>query len=291
MTALTGEVREEAVPAVEGGVPATMRPGALRRVVSGRRGVWIARISLLFVILALWQWLATVGILRALIFSTPLDVFGTLVRMLSGQQVDAVVVYPDIWTTLTEMVAGYIVGSFVGVLLGVTLARGRSFGQVIEPFILAWYGVPIITIAPLLVLIFGIGFASKAATAFFATFFIVFFQTYSGVRSLKEEQFLLARLMGASSMDLLRRVLVPGSMPFIFVGLRQAVPVAMTGAIVGEFIASERGLGAFVLNASASFDPAAAFAGLVIVVAIVQLTGRVVSTAERAVIKWKPVRD
>lgn len=283
---------EGAVPVGRSAQPASpvtgLRRTPWRRLAPLRSGVQPTRIALLVAVLGLWQLLSYVGILDRLIFSDPVDVLTTLVRMLAGQQVDRVVIYPHIWTTVSEMLVGYAVGSTASVLVGVMLARSRTVGQVFEPFILAWYGIPIITIAPLLVLVFGIGFGSKAATAYLATFFAVFFQTYSGVMSLKEEYFLLARLKGASQLDLVRRVLIPGSLPFIFVGLRQAVPVSMTGAIVGEFVASSAGLGAFILNASASFDPAAAFAGLLIVIVIVTTFGQVVRRAERVAIRWRP---
>lgn len=268
-------------------------PGILRRRrAAGGTGVstrvWLVRGALLVLILGLWQWASDSHTINALIFSRPTDVLQTLMKMLSGAEVGRVVIYPQIWATLSEMIVGYVVGSTVAVVVGVTLARNRSVAQTVEPFMLAWYGLPIITLAPLFVLVLGIGFGSKAATAFFATFFVVFFQTYSGSRSLKEEYFLLGRLMGASKLDLMRRVVVPGSLPFIFIGLRQAVPVAMTGAIVGEFIAASEGLGLFILNASATFDSAASFAGLVIVVAIVTTLGLVVRRVEGVVVRWSP---
>jgi NitT/TauT family transport system permease protein len=268
-------------------------PGMLRRRPASRGTgvgvrVWLVRAALLVLLLGLWQWASDSHMINSLIFSKPTDVFQTLAKMLSGAQVQRVVIYPQIWATLSEMLSGYAIGATAAVIIGVTLARNRSIAQVTEPFMLAWYGLPIITLAPLFVLALGIGFPSKVATAFFATFFVVFFQTYSGCRSLKEEYFLLGRLMGASKLDLMRRVLIPGSLPFIFVGLRQAVPVAMTGAIVGEYIASWEGLGLFVLNAAASFDAAASFAGLVIVVTIVTTLSWLVRRAEGVVIRWQP---
>jgi NitT/TauT family transport system permease protein len=153
---------------------------------------------------------------------------------------------------------------------------------------LAWYGIPIITIAPIFVLVLGIGFGSKVGTATFASFFVVFFQTYAGVKSLDEEQFLLARIMGASRLDLMRKVLIPGSLPFVFVGLRMGIPTAMTGAIIGEFIASSQGLGSFILNASSSFNAPATFAALVILVAIVAIGGLLVRLLERVLVRWRP---
>jgi NitT/TauT family transport system permease protein len=244
--------------------------------------------GLLLAFLGLWELLSDVHVLDPLIFSHPVGVIKALVSLLRGQQVAGASIYPQIWSTFSEMALGFAIGSALSIVLGVVLARNRPVAQTIEPFIFAWFGVPIITIAPIFVLLLGIGFNSKVGTAVVATFFGVFFQTYAGVKSLNEDQFLLAKLMGASRLDLLRKVLIPGSLPFIFLGLRMGVPVAMTGAIVGEFIASSQGLGAFILNTSSSFDAPDTFAALLIVVGIVTVSGLVVRLAERTVIRWQP---
>jgi NitT/TauT family transport system permease protein len=245
---------------------------------------------ILIATLGLWELLSDTHVLDPLIFSHPAGVVRALVRLLSGHHFAQGSIYPQIWTTFSEMALGFGIGSAISIALGVTLARMRAVAQTVEPFIFAWFGVPIITIAPLFVLLLGIGFASKVGTAVVATFFGVFFQTYGGVKSLNEEQFLLAKLMGASRLDLVRRVLIPGSLPFIFLGLRMGVPVAMTGAIVGEFIASSQGLGAFILNASSSFDAPDTFATLLIVVGIVTICGWAVRLAESSVVRWQPAQ-
>jgi NitT/TauT family transport system ATP-binding protein len=245
-----------------------------------------AQVGLLIAILGLWELLSDFHILDPLIFSHPVGVIQALVRLLAGHHAAQGSIYPQIWTTFSEMALGFTIGSALSIILGVGLARNKAIAQTVEPFIFAWFGVPIITIAPLFVLLLGIGFDAKVGTAVIATFFGVFFQTYAGVKSLNEEQFLLAKLMGASRLDLLRKILVPGSLPFIFLGLRMGVPAAMTGAIVGEFIASSQGLGSFILNASSSFDAPDTFAALVLVVAIVTICGWIVRIAEKSIVRW-----
>jgi NitT/TauT family transport system ATP-binding protein len=249
-------------------------------------GMRAAQVGLLVVILGFWELLSDFHILDPLIFSHPVGVIVALVRLLSGDHAAQGSIYPQIWTTFSEMVLGFAIGSALSIILGVGLARNKAVAQTVEPFIFAWFGVPIITIAPLFVLLLGIGYDAKVGTAVIATFFGVFFQTYAGVKSLNEEQFLLAKLMGASRLDLLRKILVPGSLPFIFLGLRMGVPAAMTGAIVGEFIASSQGLGSFILNASSSFDAPDTFAALLLVVAIVTVSGWIVRIAEKSIVRW-----
>jgi NitT/TauT family transport system ATP-binding protein len=272
---------------VPGAAPAQKSARRRSRVSRGlrRRAV---QAGILVATLGLWELLSDVHVLDPLIFSHPVGVVKALVQLLSGHHGAEGSIYPQIWTTFSEMALGFVIGSAISIALGVALARLRAVAQTVEPFIFAWFGVPIITIAPLFVLLLGIGFASKVGTAVVATFFGVFFQTYGGVKSLNEDQFLLAKLIGASRLDLVRRVLIPGSLPSIFLGLRMGVPVAMTGAIVGEFIASSQGLGAFILNASSSFDASDTFAALLIVVGIVTICGWAVRIAEKSVVRWQP---
>ncbi len=293
LPATDGRAFRPASPALDGehsnGRTQVGRAGALRRRLrSPKLGVRVAQVMLLLVILGLWELLSDVGILDPLIFSHPIGVVQELIHMLSGQPVGLVTIYPQIWTTFTEMAVGYAIGGGGAIITAVILARSRFVAQAVEPFMLAWYGIPIITIAPIFVLVLGIGFGSKVGTATFASFFVVFFQTYAGVKSLDEEQFLLARIMGASRLDLMRKVLIPGSLPFVFVGLRMGIPTAMTGAIIGEFIASSQGLGSFILNASSSFNAPATFAALVILVAIVAIGGLLVRLLERVLVRWRP---
>jgi NitT/TauT family transport system ATP-binding protein len=267
-------------------LPPELTQAPERHMLSRRARIRLAQLGLLVLILGLWELLSDTHVLDPLIFSHPVGVLQTLVHMLSGQPVEQKNIYPQIWTTFSELAVGFLIGSFLSIGAGIALARNRTIGRIIEPFILAWFGIPIIAIAPIFVLLLGIGFNSKVGTAVVATFFAVFFQTFAGVSSLKEEYFLLARLMGASRWEVIRKVLLPGSLPFIFIGLRMGIPVAMTGAVVGEFIASSQGLGAFILNASSSFDAAATFAALLLVVIIVTILSQAVRLAEKGVVRW-----
>jgi NitT/TauT family transport system ATP-binding protein len=265
------------------------RPGLLARALSGHQArVHITQVLLLLCVLGLWELLSDTNVIDPLVFSHPVGVVRQLVDMLAGQQVQQMNIYTQIWTTLEEMIIGFAVGSAAGVVLGVGLARNRFLADTVQPFILASFGVPVIAIAPIVILILGIGFDSKAGTAAVTTFFVVFFQTFGGVSALDEDKFLLGRLMGGSSLQLARRVLVPASLPSIFQGLRMGVPLAMTGAVIGEFIASTQGLGAFILRTSSSFDAAALFAALIILLIVVAVCAGVIALVERRVLRWLP---
>jgi NitT/TauT family transport system permease protein len=193
--------------------------------------------------------------------------------------------------TLSEMLTGYAIGGIFGITMGFYLGRTRGVARVLEPFIFAFYGIPIIAVAPIFLLLFGIGPPSKVAISTMTSFFVVFFQTYSGVATLNEEHLQLARLMGASRGRIVRRILIPAALPFIFIGLRQAVPIAMTGSVIGEFVASSAGLGWFILRSSGAFDAASLFAGIIVMLFFVWFLGQVMALAERQLLRWQPARQ
>ena len=264
-------------------------PKRLTKAFAGHRTrVRIAQVLILLGVLGLWELLSDTHAIDPLVFSHPIGVVRQLIDLLSGKQVQQMNIYTQVWTTLKEMVIGFAVGSAVGVILGVVLARNRFLADTVQPFILASFGVPVIAIAPIVVLILGSGFDSKVGTAAVTTFFVVFFQTFGGVSALDEDKFLLGRLMGGSRLQLARRVLLPASLPSIFQGLRMGVPLAMTGAVIGEFIASTEGLGTFILRTSSAFDAAALFAALVMLMVIVVACAGAIALVERRVLRWLP---
>jgi NitT/TauT family transport system permease protein len=131
--------------------------------------------------------------------------------------------------------------------------------------------------------------ASKVAVVFVASFFLVFFNTYSGLMSMNEELVRLARLMGASWSQVTIRVILPATADQVFLGLRTAVPYAVIGAVIGEYIGSNEGLGYFILYASQTYDAPALFSGIIILVAIVFLANFGLSWLESQIIRWRRV--
>jgi len=121
------------------------------------------------------------------------------------------------------------------------------------------------------------------------TVFLVFVNTYAGIRNINEHYVNIARIMGASSTTILRKIMLPSAAPEILLGLRTSIPYAMIGAVVGEFIASNRGIGYFINRSAQMFDPAALFAGIIILVVIVVGLTQVVEWIERRVVRWTPV--
>ena len=160
-------------------------------------------------------------------------------------------------------------GAGFGLSLGFILGRSQFLSAALQPYIIGLYSIPKIALAPVFIVWLGLGMASKVAVVFLASFFLVFFNTYSGLLSINEELVRLARLMGATWPQTVGRVILPAAAHQIFLGLRTAVPYAVIGAVIGEYIGSHEGLGYFILYASQTYDAPALFSGIIILVAIV----------------------
>ena len=155
------------------------------------------------------------------------------------------------WITIQETVAGFILGSVGGIVLGFGIGRNSRLAEILDPFVLAVYSVPKVALAPLFIIWFGIGIWMKIVLAAVTVLFIVFFNTLAGVRNVDRDLTDAVWLMGAKPRDILMKVLVPSAMGWALTGVRIAIPYALIGAIIGELIASNRGIG-YLISASAA---------------------------------------
>ena len=258
------------------------QPTKITPVVRKRRrlGVVLTQIGILAAILAAWQLAVTDALLPY--FSRPSLIAAKLYELLTHQDI-----YRHISVTLAEIAMGYALGAVIGLSLGFILGRSQFLSAALQPYIIGLYSIPKIALAPVFIVWLGLGIASKVAVVFVASFFLVFFNTYSGLISINEELVRLARLMGASWPQTVTRVILPAAAPQIFLGLRTAVPYAVIGAVIGEYIGSSEGLGYFILYASQTYDAAALFAGIIILVAIVFVANFGLNWLEGCVIRWR----
>jgi NitT/TauT family transport system permease protein len=240
-----------------------------------------AQAVLLAAALAIWEW-ASRAFDASFWISSPVAVGRELgIWYASGQLVE------DLRITLFEAGVGFVLGSLSGGLVGFVLGWVRRLGDVFEPFVTALYTLPKVALAPLFVLWFGIGVSNKVMFAALLVFFMVFFTTFQGTRQVDRDLVANARLLGASRWQTWTRIAVPASAVWVFTGLRIGLPYALIGAIVGEFVAADRGIGFRIKEATAFLNTAGVFAGLFLLMAIsVALLG-VLKLVERRVLRWQ----
>lgn len=183
--------------------------------------------------------------------------------------------------------AGFVVGGVPAVGLALWLRRHPLVRDILDPFMVAGYGLPKLALAPLFILWLGIGIASKVVLVASVVFFLVFFTTQSGVQAVDGKLVQMARVAGASNWQISRAIIWPSVLPFVFAGIRISTPYAIGGVVISELISSNRGLGYLVQLGASKFSTSDIFAA---VVAITVLTGAgswLVDRVERRALKWR----
>jgi NitT/TauT family transport system permease protein len=254
---------------------------AARRSLASKAGRLLARLLPGIAILLFWQW-ASGRLIKEIYVSKPTAVAVRLYELFASGEI-----YPHLWTTGEELVLGYVIGVAGGILGGYALGRSPRLANIFEPYVMGFYGIPKIALAPLFIIWFGIGIGSKVALASIMVFFLVFYNVYTGVRSVDRELVNLSLVMGANQRQLTYHVYLPAAAPFVLLGMRMAVPYSVIGVIVGEFTSSISGLGLFIHEASSTYDPAGVFAGIAILLVFVVGANFLAGRLERRLLRWK----
>jgi len=249
------------------------------------RTIMLARLGLFATLVIIWQ-LGSAWSGSEFYISTPSDIATSFWAILRSGEL----LFHGSITTV-EALAGFLIGGSAGVLVGLILGRSRILPDILDPFLTAIYSLPKVALAPLFVLWLGIGIEMKIVLAAVTVFFLVFLNTYTGVRSVSREQLTVIRLMGASERQLVLKLVLPSAITWVFAGLRLSVPYALIGAIVGEIIASNRGLGYLISNAASKFDTPGVFAALIAIVALTMLLNFTVKILERVLMPWKEAEE
>jgi len=252
-----------------------------------KRGVpiFVWQLLLGIVILAGWQGLASVGWLDKFFFSRPSDIVSRI-----GQWIWTGSIWSHLLVTIEEAFLSFTLGVAAGILFGFLLARVRFFSQLLNPYISVLNALPRVVLAPIFLLWFGLGIWSKVALGFTVVFFIVFFNTYQGVRDADPIILNNARMLGASERQLVRHVLIPSALTWIFSSLHISIGFAMIAVVVGEYLGASHGIGYLIAQAEGVFDTTGVFAGMAVLSAVVLLVGTGVHRLERWLLRWKPDR-
>ncbi|MCC6470632.1 MAG: ABC transporter permease [Alphaproteobacteria bacterium] len=234
-----------------------------------------------FIFIAAWQ-AASGPLIPEFFISKPSAILASL-----RAQVATGNLFFHIGITASEAFVGFALGALAGVAAGVLLGRIHFLADLLQPFILAFYSLPKIALAPLFILWIGIGMTMKIVLTGTVVFFLVFLNTFTGVRTVSKELEAILHLMGASERHVLTKVVLPSAVTWVFAGLRISVPYALIGAIVGELIASNKGLGFVLANASGQFDTAGVFAALLVIMMLAFALNALVRFAEIRLMPWK----
>ena len=207
------------------------------------------QVGVLIGLIALWEIGANAGVIDAFFWSQPSAIFKTLTIFFTTGEA-----WTDIGFTFRSTIFGFLLGTTVGSLLGLSFWWSRNYAAIVQPYIIAFESLPKLALAPLVVLVFGIGLTSKIAIATALTVVVSTLTTYAGVKAVDPDGERLFYSLGATRMQVFRKLIVPSCLPWIISVLRVNIGLALTGAIVGEFIASQHGLGRAILYAGQTYD-------------------------------------
>jgi NitT/TauT family transport system permease protein len=197
-------------------------------------------------------------------------------------------IWLQIYTTMEEAVFGFLIGVAAGIVVGVLLGQFRFLSEVLSPYIKAVNALPRIVLGALFVIVLGLGISSKIVLAAFLVFFVVFFNAYQGVREVDGNLVNNARILGASRMQVIRNVVIPSAMTWIIASLHVAFGFAVIGAIVGEVLGAQHGLGVLITDSQNNFNTDGIFAGMIIIGLIALVAEWLISLLERRLLAWRP---
>ena len=248
---------------------------------TGGFGITLARFVIIGGFLLLWE-IASGRWIEPFLISSPTRILSSLVTGFREGDL-----FQHTWVTFQEIAIGFPMGAISGIALGYWFGRSRLLAEIFEPIIIALNGIPRTAVAPLFIVWLGIGLWSKVGVVFLLTFFLNFFNTYTGMRQMDREYIDLASLMGVKGWKLTFKVIFPAISPYVFTGIRTSIPFAVIGAIVGEFVASTEGLGFFIRMSAGIFKTADVFVGIIVLMIMVIILDRIAEMIEKRALRWQ----
>ena len=244
--------------------------------------VALARILIVLVVFGIWEF-ASGNLFSAFWISKP-----SLIAAYIWKWVVTGDFFYHLSFTFGSMLAGFAMGTLLGLAVGILLSRTQFAADVLDPFLIAVNGIPRVALAPLFVVWFGIDMLPKIVLVFTLVFFVIFYNTYAGIKSVERRYTDLAWVMGANEREMFTKVILPASLPHIFLGIKLSIPYALIGAIIGEFIASSAGLGWKIQMETSLYNTTGTMAGLIVMMLIVVAMNSLLAVAERRLLKWQP---
>lgn len=236
-------------------------------------------------VLVVWQLVANARIWPPLFLPGPMDVAPAFVKLFQDPNSE---IWLDIATSAQEIAIGYGMAIVIGLVLGMLMGWYTRFQYALDPFVNFFYSTPRIVLVPLFIIWFGIDMPSKIAVIFLGALFPIVINTMAGVRNTEHALLRVARSFGASDALIFRRLVLPGSVPFILTGFRLGVGHALTGVIVGELIAARHGVGQLIAIAGQTFQTPKMFAGVILIAGTGMLLTAVLQRVEDRFQSWRP---
>jgi NitT/TauT family transport system permease protein len=287
---MSPDVMPEAQVAPTRTEPANQTDRSQSRARAARRrkiAVTAARVLLLVVVLGLWEMFSRAKVIDPFNFSMPSKIWDQVYAWVMHGTAQGPL-GEQIWYTLYEALLGWVLGVIVGVVFGIVLGRITFLADVLGPYIKVLNSIPRIVLAPIFMIWFGLGPASKVASAVVLVFFPVFFNAFQGAREVDRNLVANARILGASNRRVTLQVVIPSATSWIFTSLHVSFGFALIGAIVGEYLGATKGIGLLISQSQGTFNTAGVYAAMVILAVVALGAEGLLTFAERRIFRWKP---
>ena len=261
--------------------------GARLRVRRRKQLVLAGQIAAFVLVVGSWQLFSDLNIIDPFFFGSPLGI----VLRLADWAVNGTA-YGSLWlqigVTLEESLLGFVFGVGSGIIFGVLLGEIRYLADVFGPYIKIVNALPRIVLGSIFTIWLGLGLPSKVLLAAVLVFFVVFFNAFQGVRSVDRNLVANARILGASRLQVVRHVVFPSAMTWIIASLHVALGFSIIGAIVGEFLGSQRGLGLVIATAQNTFDSNGVFGAMLVIGVLALSAEALMAIVEKRLLAWQP---
>lgn len=248
----------------------------------GRLGARLASWGILIVLIGVWQLLGSTDQQVATLASTPQLVAQRIAQMAGDGQL-----WDNVLPTLEETLGGLVIGLIVGIVGGFVMARSKIVGAILDPYVVGVNGLPRVALGPFFVVWFGIGILSKVLLAASIVFVVVLFNIREGTESIDGDLVDALRSMRASRWAMTRHLIIPSLTPWLLASVKIGIGLALTGAVVGELVGANTGLGWYITNSLNVVDITGAITALLVMAVLAMLMYYIVLAVERWVLRWR----
>ena len=249
--------------------------------------IWAARAVTAVIVIGGWQLFTSLKIVDPFFYGQPTGIVKQLGDWINhGTEYGSI--WLQVWITMKEALLGFLYGVLAGVAVGVTLGQIPFLAEVLGPFIKIVNAVPRIVLGSIFTVALGLGTSSKVLLAAVLVFFVVFFNAFQGVREVDRNLIANARVLGASRLAIVRHVVLPSALTWIIASLHVAFGFSIIGAIVGEFLGSQKGLGLVIATSQNNFNPNGVFAAMLIIAVLALTAEALITSAEKRLLAWRP---
>ncbi len=265
--------------------------GRIESLAERQRRRWRMIIALRLIVFVLfvggWELGVRAGWLDSFFFGQPSAIVDKLIDWIhNGTSIGPL--WKQVWVTIYEAGAGFLIGSVLGVVFGITLGRNQLLSDVFSIYIKIANSIPRIVMGSIFIVALGLGSPSKIALAVVMVFFVVFGNAFQGVREADKNLIANARILGASDWQVTRAVILPSALSWILASLHVSFGFALIGAIVGEFLGAREGMGLLIASAQGSFDSNGVFAAMIVIAVVALCAEWILTTIEKRLLTWRP---